>query len=260
MIPSVLIGQVSKWRTDPPKPTTQSQTQSSPSRNDNTSSWRNTPQPQPQLQPQNNKPFIQENRYRPNVRFGSPYYQYGRYGWYYPNYYYWYDPYGFRNRGTVYIYESGKSDTIRRKPTRFSLGIQKSNKMLGGWATIGNDGFVILDYVTTYESDNSTFFPYGTINQVDFPMVSDYVQRKVFYIGAGKTLDYKWKLSLSIGFGNEVIRYRGKDAIGYITFPKYSENFTTVKMGLIRQYKKISGKFDYDLSRKYLSLGIGLNF
>jgi len=266
MIPMLTFGQISNWRSNPPQQQQSSPQQSAPqrsvpststpSRNDNVSSWRASPQPQsPQ---ENNRPYIRQNN--TPYRYGNPYYYYGTYGWYYPSYYYWYDPYGYRNRGQVYIYENGKSDTIRTTPTRFTIGIQKSNDMLGAWSTIGNDGFLILDYVTTYEQDKSEFFPYGRITQVDFPMVSDYIKRNIFYIGAGKTLDHKWKLSASIGFGNEIVRYRGKDAVGYITFPKYSGNFTTVKLGLIRQYNKVSGKLDYDVNRKYLSLGLGLNF
>lgn len=260
MVPMLAIGQVSNWRTNPPQqqstPSTSTPSTPTPSRNDNSSSWRNTPQPQtPQY---NNTP--QPNRNNLNYFYNNQYYRYNDFGWYYPSYYYWYDPYGFRNRGQVYIYENGKSDTIKTKPTRFTIGVQKSKDMLGAWTTIGNDGFLILDYVTTYEQDNSEFFPYGKITQVDFPMVSDYVKRNIFYIGVGKTLDHKWKLSASIGFGNELVRYRGKDAIGYITFPKYSGNFTTVKLGLIRHYNKVSGKLDYDVNKKYLSLGLGLNF
>jgi len=260
MIPILTFGQISNWRSNPPQQQSAPQrsvpSTSTPSRNDNVSSWRATPQPQsPQ---ENNRPYIRQ--YNTPYRYGNPYYYYGTYGWYYPSYYYWYDPYGYRNRGQVYIYENGKSDTIRTTPTRFTIGIQKSNDMLGAWSTIGNDGFLILDYVTTYEQDKSEFFPYGTITRADFPIVSDYVKRNIFYIGAGKTLDHKWKLSASIGFGNEIVRYRGKDAVGYITFPKYSGNFTTVKLGLIRQYNKVSGKLDYDVNKKYLSLGLGLNF
>jgi len=267
MVPTLVLGQVSNWRTNPPQqqstPSTSTPSTPTPLRNDNSSSWRNTPQPQtPQY---NNTP--QPNRNSLNYLYNNQFYRnnnqfnlYNDFGWYYPSYYYWYDPYGFRNRGQVYIYENGKSDTIKKTPTRFTIGVQKSKDMLGAWSTIGNDGFLILDYVTTYEQDNSEFFPYGKITQVDFPMVSDYIQRNIFYIGAGKTLDHKWKLSASIGFGNEIIRYRGKDAVGYITFPKYSGNFTTVKLGLIRHYNKVSGKLDYDVNKKYLSLGFGLNF
>jgi hypothetical protein len=264
MVPMLAMAQISNWRTNPPQPstpTTSTPSTPTPSRNDNSSSWRNTPQPssaQPSSPQYRGTP--QQNRRDLNYRYNNQYYRYNDFGWYYPSYYYWYDPYGFRNRGQVYIYENGKSDTIKVTPTRFTIGIQKSNNMLGAWTTIGNDGFLILDYVTTYEQDNSEFFPYGKITQVDFPMVSDYVKRNIFYIGVGKTLDHKWKLSASIGFGNELVRYRGKDAIGYITFPKYSGNFTTVKLGLIRHYNKVSGKLDYDVNKKYLSLGLGLNF
>jgi hypothetical protein len=263
MVPMLVTAQISNWRTNPPQQQSTPQPQkstpstqpSTPQRND-VSSWRTNPPRDKDREI--NKPIIRQNNIP--YRYGNPYYYYGAYGWYYPSDYYWYDPYGFRNRGQVYIYENGKSDTIKVTPTRFTIGIQKSKDMLGAWSTIGNDGFLILDYVTTYEQDNSEFFPYGKITQIDFPMVSDYVQRNIFYIGAGKTLDHKWKLSASIGFGHELVRYRGKDAIGYITFPKYSGNFTTVKLGLIRHYNKVSGKLDYDVNRKYLSLGLGLNF
>ena len=256
LVPTFIFGQVSRWRTDPPKFNSRESTQSSP-RNDNISHWRNTPQPSHQ---QNNTPIIQHYRHNTPYRYNNPYYYYGRHGWYYPSYYYWHDPYGFRNRNRVYIYENGNTDTIKITPTRFSIGIQQSNNMLGIWSTIGNDGFLILDYITTYKQDNSQFFPYGKITEVDFPMVSDYIKRNVFYIGGGKTLDRKWKLSVSVGFGREVVRYRGKDSIGYITFPKYSENFTTVKLGVIRNFNKVSCKLDYDPNKKYLSLGFGLNF
>jgi len=267
MVPMLAISQISNWRTNPPKQQSTPSIPSTPTpstpRNDNSSSWRNTPQPSTPHYSNTPQPNRRNLNYRYDnqlYRYGNPYYYYGTYGWYYPSDFYWYDPYGFRNRGQVYIYENGKSDTIRTTPTRFSIGIQKSKDMLGAWTTIGNDGFLILDYVTTYEQDNSEFFPYGKITQVDFPMVSDYIKRNIFYIGVGKTLDHKWKLSASIGFGNELVRYRGKDAIGYITFPKYSGNFTTVKLGLIRHYNKVSGKLDYDVNKKYLSLGLGLNF
>jgi hypothetical protein len=261
LVPMLSVGQVSTWRTNPPTQqsspsSTSTPSNTTPTRNDNSSSWRNTPQPSTPQYGNTRQP----NRGNINYRYNNRFNRYNDFGWYYPSYYFWNDPYGFRNRSEIYIYESGRMDTIKSTPIRFSIGIQKSKDMLGAWTTIGNDGFIILDYLTTYEQDKSEFFPYGKITQVDFPMVSDYVQRNIFYIGAGKTLDHKWKLSASIGFGHELVRYRGKDAVGYITFPKYSGNFTTVKVGVIRHYNKISGKLDYDLNRNHLSFGLGLNF
>jgi hypothetical protein len=62
-----------------------------------------------------------------------------------------------------------------------------------------------------------------------------------------------------IGVGNEVIRYQGKDDLGGISFPKSNSNFTTFKIGIIKEFKIITLKLDTDPIRGYTQIGIGLN-
>jgi hypothetical protein len=62
-----------------------------------------------------------------------------------------------------------------------------------------------------------------------------------------------------IGFGKELVRYQGKDAIGGISFPKSNSSFTTFKVGLIRDFKFVTLKLDTDPIRGYSQISIGLN-
>jgi hypothetical protein len=61
-----------------------------------------------------------------------------------------------------------------------------------------------------------------------------------------------------IGFGKELVRYQGRDAIGGISFPKSSSNFTTFKIGVTRDFKLFTLKLDTDPIRGYTQVGIGL--
>ena len=63
-----------------------------------------------------------------------------------------------------------------------------------------------------------------------------------------------------IGFGNERIMWRGNDAIGEITFPKSQSNFVTAKVGVMKDIKNLTIKFDADPIRNYVQFGLGLNF
>ncbi len=115
-----------------------------------------------------------------------------------------------------------------------------------------------MDFVSTYEPDRSTFFPNGKITQVDFPLINDLTKERTVYFGIGKR-HKRFGFHTMIGFGNERVLWRGKDDIGEITFPKYNSNFTTMKIGAMRDFKNITIKFDHDPIRKYSQLGLGLN-
>ena len=172
---------------------------------------------------------------------------------------YWND-WGYRQPARVYVYDNGKRDTIRGKKPIISFGIQKtSDRQIGGFFTVGNKGYFITEYNSSYERDNSTFFPYGNITQVDFPLVNDLVQKNSFYIGVGKRIK-RTGVHFMIGTVNENVKWRGKDAIGYITFPKYKDRFTTVKIGAIHDYKNFTIKFDYDPIISSGTFGLGVNF
>ena len=271
MVPMLAIGQVSNWRTSSPQQQSTPQPQrstpsiqpSTPQRND-VSSWRNNP-------PRDNS--RQPNRRNSNIIVNDPFFNDWGWGWnrwnmwgapgfgwnYYSPMWYWND-WGYRQPARVYVYDNGKRDTIRGKKPIINFGIQFTNdKQVGGFFTIGNKGYFITEYNSSVERDNSTFFPYGKITQVDFPMVNDLVQRNSFYIGAGKRIK-RTGVHLMIGTVSEDVKWRGKDAIGYITFPKYKDRFTTVKIGAIHDYKNFTIKFDYDPIITNGTFGLGVNF
>jgi hypothetical protein len=199
-------------------------------------------------------------RYRPTTY--NPYgLQYGVWGWYQPFPYMWYDDFGWRQRSEVRIYESGRRDTIRKERVYTSFGFgHTSNKQAAYWGTVGGKkGYFIMDYVMTYAIDQNQYYPYGQINNVDFPLSKeDWKKESTFYVGAGKRIG-KIAIHGMIGFGSEVIRWQGKDAIGGISFPKSNTSFTTYKIGLIRDFKFVTLKVDTDPIRGYSQISIGLN-
>ena len=274
MVPMLSIGQVSNWRTNPPQQqstpqrTNPPQQQSTPQRND-VSSWRNEPPKnniQPQTRPGSN--IIIRDPYWNNYGQGWNNYGWNRwdmwgapnFGWnYYSPSWYWND-WGYRQPARIYVYDNGEKVTIKGKKPIVSFGIQKTtDRQIGGFLTIGNKGYFITEYNSSFERDNSTFFQYGNITKVDFPMVDDLVQKNSFYIGVGKRIK-RTGVHLMIGTVNEDVKWRGKDAVGYITFPKYKDRFTTVKIGAIHDYKNLTIKFDYDPIISNGTFGLGVNF
>ena len=269
MVPMLVTGQVSNWRTNPPQQqsnpqrSTPSIQPSTPQRND-VSSWRSNPprNDNRQINPRNSNIIVRDpywnnwgwglNRWN---MWGAP-----GFGWnFWQPSWYWND-WGYRQPARIYVYENGKRDTIRGKKPIISFGIQKTtDKQIGGFFTIGNKAYFITEYNSSYERDNSTFFPYGNITQVDFPMVNDLVQKNSFYIGAGKRIK-RTGVHVMIGTVNENVKWRGKDAIGFITFPKYKDRFTTLKIGAIHDYKNFTIKLDYDPIISNGTFGLGVNF
>jgi hypothetical protein len=258
----MLNAQVSTWRQtggSVPAQTSQStQTRVQPSvpQQNNVSSWRNNPPQQSQPLPTRGRGGIQN--WGGVNQFG---YYWGNWGWYQPYPYIWYDDYGWRQRSVIHIYENGKRDTIRKERvhTAFGLGYT-DNKQVTYWGTIGGKkGYFIMDYVMTYAIDQNQYYPYGQINNVDFPLSKeDWKKESTFYVGGGKRIG-KIGVHGMIGFGNEVIRWQGKDDLGGISFPKSNSNFTTFKVGIIRDFKFVTLKLDIDPIRGYTQIGIGLN-
>jgi hypothetical protein len=271
ILPLLTFGQASSWRTNPPAPqrstpSVQPSVQPSlqpfrPQRNE-VSSWRNNP-------PRNNVG-------QPNVIIPNPYsnnWGWNNWGWNNWNMLgapvfgwnhwspMWYqNDWGYRQPARVYMYDNGKRDTIRGKKPIISFGIQTTtDKQIGGFFTIGNKAYFIAEYNSTFVRDNSTFFPYGNITQVDFPMVSDFVERRSFYVGVGKRIK-RTGVHMMIGSVTEDVKWRGKDNIGYITFPKYIDRFTTVKVGALHDYKNFTIKLDYDPVINNGTIGLGVNF
>ena len=270
-VPTLAFSQVSNWRTTPPQ---QSQPQqrveaprvqpSTPQRND-VSNWRSQPPSNGYDRPLRTRPgsdIIIRNQWGWNNwgwnrwdMWGAP-----AFGWNYWNPGFYSNHWGYRQPARVYVYENGKRDTIKGKKPVISVGIQTTGgNQIGGFFTMGNKAYFIAEYNSTFEKDNSTFFQYGNITQVDFPMVSDLVKQSSFYVGIGKRIK-RTGIHMMIGSVTEDVKWRGKDDIGYITFPKYKDRFTTVKIGALHDFKNLTIKYDYDPIIRKSTFGLGMNF
>jgi hypothetical protein len=260
LIPTLMFGQVSSWRSGSSQQSqsTQRVQQSVPQQQNNVSSWRTQTAPiRPGDNFQGQQPLTRTYRYIDANPYGL---YYGTWGYYQPYPYIWYDSYGWRQRSEIRIYENGKRDTVS-KNLYYTIGLgHTNNKQTSFWGAIGGDkGYFIMDYVTTYEIDRNQYFPYGQINNVDFPLSkNDYKKESTLYLGGGKRFG-KLGVHGVIGFGNEVIRYQGKDALGGISFPKSNSSFTTLKFGIIRDFKFFTLKLDRDPIRNYNQISIGLH-
>ena len=264
LLPMLAFSQVSTWRTTggsvSPNTISQQVQQSTTQRSDlSVSGWRANPPID------KNDSYRQQNDYQrpPNIIFNpySAFPYYGPYGWYNPTMYHWNDVYGYRSRARVYHYESGRVDTVKLQPIYTTFGIGHTNsKQISYWGAIGgNKGYFIMDYIMTYAIDQNQYYPYGQINNVDFPLSKkDWKKESTFYIGGGKRIG-TIGIHGMIGFGNEVVRWQGKDDLGGISFPKSNSSFTTFKIGLIKDFKFVTLKLDTDPIRGYTQIGIGLN-
>lgn len=259
LIPTIMLGQVSSWRTNPPQQRVETPRiqPSTPQRND-VSRWRTQTEPIRPGQPIPQQPLVR--RWRGGV--ANPYgYYWGNWGWYQPFPYIWYDDFGWRQRSVIHVYENGKRDTIRKESVYTSFGIgYTNNKQVSFWGAVGRKkGYFILDYTMSYDIDQNQFYPYGRINEVDFPLSkNDFIKQGTLYLGGGKRFG-KLGIHGMIGFGNENIRYQGRDALGGISFPKSNSNFTTFKFGIIRDFKFFTLKLDRDPIRNYNQISIGLH-
>lgn len=260
LIPVVTFSQVSSWRTNPPQP--QRNIPSIQGQRSDISMWRNESPKQYNKPPQTksgsnifiyNDPFY--GRWNRWDLWGAP-----MIGWNYYNPYWYWNDWGYRQPARIYVYENGKRDTIKGKKPIISFGLHKTtDKQIGGFFTIGNRGYFVMDFSSTYEVDHSTFFPYGTLAQVDFPLINDLIKKRSLYLGVGKRFN-RTGVHAMLGFGKEIIRYRGKDRLGEITFPKANNEFSSIKVGVLHDFKNVTLKFDYEPIRKYSQLGLGLNF
>lgn len=261
LVPTLALSQVSSWRGSSP----QSQMPVIINQRSDISSWRNS-SPREFNRPQQTKPGS-------NIIVNDPWI-WNNWGWGWNRWGMWgapafgfnfwnpmwyYNDWGYRQPARVYVYKDGKKDTIYGKKPIINFGLHKTtNEQIGGFLAIGNKSYFIMDFNTTYEPDRSTFFPFGTIDKVDFPLINDLVKEKSFYLGGGKRFK-RLGIHAMIGLGHERVLFRGKDKYGEITFPKYRTNFTSVKFGVIQDLKNFTIKADYDPIRNYGQFGLGLN-
>lgn len=215
-----------------------------------------------------------------NTIIYDPYWNYGGWGfnrwnptlgWNSYSPYFWYDSWGFRNPGRVYVYENGKKDTIRRESIHGSFGLQYNTKNeYGIFAIFGKKTYFITEYSQTNNNYIGTYYPLLTLDRVlpwDDRKLPDEIRSNMFYLGFGKKLDKRVGVHASLGFGKEIRRYKFYDELfvlsnnGEYTFPNYTKNITTVKLGTtIDISRNLLTKLDFDFGRGCISYGLGLRF
>ena len=265
LLPTLTFSQVSNWRTNPPQPSQPQQRvetprvqQNIPQQNEGVSRWRTQTEPIRPGQSFPNQPLTRRWRATQINPYGL---MWGNWGWYQPFPYIWYDDFGWRQRSVIHVYENGRRDTIRKESVYTTFGIgHTNNKQVSFWGAMGRKkGYFILDYTMSYDIDQNQYYPYRRINEVDFPLSdNEFIKQGTLYLGGGKRFG-KLGIHGMIGFGNETIRYQGRDALGGISFPKSNSNFTTFKVGLIRDFKFFTVKIDRDPIRNYNQISIGLH-
>lgn len=252
------------YRSQPSQPSSQSY---SPSRSSIEYSQKQAERSNNRYQP---GPSRNNNRYPPSLMFGNRWNLWGApmFGFNYWNPGYWYDPFGYRQPARIYYYDNGRADTIRGKATRVSFGIQYStNKNIGGFVTVGNKGYFIADYSTFFQKDESLYYPDLTKDKVipwGDQKLEDLYSGGALYLGAGKRFA-RTGFHVMVGFGRETKRYQFFDEMfilsnnGKYSILNYTDNFTTIKFGVIHDFKRASIKIDLDPIRKNTSIGLGLN-
>ncbi len=190
------------------------------------------------------------------------------FGWdYWTPMYYWND-WGYRQPARIYVYDNGKRDTIRGKKPIMSLGIQTSDIQTGGFFTIGNKHYFIVEFQTNNKKDQSTFYRDITMNDVrgwnDLKM-ADITKLNTTYLGIGKRFK-RSGVHLSLGFNTENSNYQYFDELyvlsnnGRYSFPNYRTRFTSLKLGALHDAKIVTFKGDYDLTNRRVIIGAGVNF
>lgn len=190
------------------------------------------------------------------------------FGWdYWTPMYYWND-WGYRQPARIYVYDNGKRDTIRGKKPVMSLGIQTSDIQTGGFFTIGNKHYFIVEFQTNNKKDQSTFYRDITMSDVrgwnDLKM-ADITKLNTTYLGIGKRFK-RSGIHLSLGFNTENSNYQYFDELyvlsnnGRYSFPNYRARFTSLKLGALHDAKIVTFKGDYDLTNRRVIIGAGVNF
>lgn len=220
--------------------------------------------------------------FRNSAPFYDPYWDFGwgggwnrwgtaNWGWNSFTPFFWYDDWGYRNPGRVYIYDDGRRDTVKIEPIHGTIGVSYNNgKEIGGWLTLGKKYFFIGEFTSSYSIDASVYYPSLTYDRA-MPWkdnrLPNQVNTNMLSLGVGRMFGSKLGGYFQFGWGvNDVRRkYFDNEYIlsnnGEYSFPEYRSNITTIKLGgLYNLSGKINAKIDYDLNRNLTTFGLGLRF
>jgi hypothetical protein len=185
--------------------------------------------------------------------------------------FFWYDNWGYRNPGRVYVYDDGKRDTIKLKPVHGSVGLSYNvNSEFGFWGSVGREVYFIAEFSRNNPRDISVFYPQLTLDKVlpwQDRKLPEFRQNSLFSLGVGKKINKFVGVHMMVGFGREKSNFRYFDETyilsnnGEYSFPNYNRSFNTFKIGsLLNITNKVNSKIDYDLGDGSISWGIGLKF
>lgn len=191
-----------------------------------------------------------------------------RWGWNYWQPYWYYDSWGYRQPARVYVYKDGRADTIKGQKIRVSLGLQANKSELGGFITIGNKTFFVAEYQGSYQSDKSLYYldltAYDVIPWQD-KRLADIKKSNSVYLGVGQKFGRTGVFG-ALGIINEKIRYQYFDELfilsnnGRYSFSNYTDNYYSLKLGVLHDLKRSTLKFDYDIVKNAATFGLGVNF
>jgi len=194
--------------------------------------------------------------------------------WGAPNYFdrfdrfYFYDDFNVRRPARIY-YRDGRKDTVKGKNLGFRFGLQYSTQNeIGGWITIGNKTYFILDFSTVVKNDRSQFYDNITLYDAlgwNDEQLSNIEEGWSVYLGLGR----KFKNTgahLMFGFGEEQENFQFFDEFyilsnnGKYSFVNFVQDYFSIKLGITQDIKMITIKTDYDPIQKIGTFGLGFNF
>lgn len=195
-------------------------------------------------------------------RWGAP-------NWYnYWNPYYYYDDWGYRQPGRVYVRDNGAVDTVRGVKPRVSIGIQANQREAGVFMTVGRKTYFLAEYTHNYQKDKSKYYEDLTRDVVipwQDKRLEDITKGGTLYLGLGQRFG-RTGINAAIGFATERVRYQYYDELfvlsnnGNYSFPSYTDSYLTMKLGAMHDLKSVTIKADYELARNLFTVGVGVNF
>jgi hypothetical protein len=197
-------------------------------------------------------------------RWGAP-----MYGFEYYHPFIYYDNFGLRQPARVYYYKDGREDTVKGIKTHVRFGVGYSTKQeLSGWVTIGNKNYFIAEFSKKIEKNESKFYPNLTMDVVrpwDDERLPDIQEGWSFHVGMGRKLKH-FGIQVMIGWNEEEENYQYFDELyilsnnGKYSFRNFVSDYTSIKVGCLKDFGNISTKIDYDPIRNSFNLGLGLLF
>jgi hypothetical protein len=212
--------------------------------------------------------------YDPYWDFGWGFNRWGMWGapmfgfnYYSPGFYR--DQWGYRQPMRIYHYENGKKDTIRGKKTPISFGLQTSTiNEIGGFLTIGNRDYFIVDFSSKNSKNKSIYYPEITVDQVivwNDKKLSDIEEGWSLYMGLGKRYK-RTGVHFMLGYVSQRDYYQYFDETyilsnnGKYSIDNFSRDFISAKIGVVHDMNRVSLKGDFDPLRNNFTFGLGINW